>query len=67
MFKEKDGTFSWRKGLAFVTACVFVFSCVGYVFFECRQLPIAYTSIIGGVFAFYFSKELFKKKSDGNK
>ena len=60
-FQDKDGSFSWRKGLTALIGLVFAFCCIGYCF-GLKELPIAYISIIGGVFTFYFTKELFTKK-----
>ncbi len=60
MFTEANGAFSWRKALACLTGFVFTFSCIGYQF-GLRQLPKPYYIIIGGVFTFYFSKNILTK------
>lgn len=62
IFKEKDGTFSWRKGLTALAGFVFAFCAIGYEF-GLPELPKPYQIIISGVFAFYFTKEIFKRKT----
>jgi len=60
VFKDLNGVFSWRKGLTALVGFVFGFSCIGYLF-GLRPLPKSYLIIISGVFAFYFTKQLFQK------
>lgn len=64
LFKDADGSFSWRKGLTALTGIIFVTSIIGYLFFDCRELPKSYQMIISGVFGFYFTKDLFVKKNN---
>jgi hypothetical protein len=62
VFKELDGTFSWRKGLTALIGFIYVFAVIGYLF-GLPELPKSYQWIISGVFTFYFTKELFKRKT----
>ena len=56
IFRDINGVFSWRKALACLTGLIFAVSCMGWLFFNTRQLPKAYIFIIAGVFTFYFTK-----------
>lgn len=63
MFLEKDGTFSWRKGLTAIVSFIFAFACIAFLF-GCPELPQSYQIIIGGVFTFYFAKNVIRKEKE---
>jgi len=50
--------FSWRKALTAITAFVFAFAVIGFLF-GLPEIPSSYQAIIAGVFGFYFFKEVF--------
>lgn len=60
MFKEKDGLFSWRKGLTAIAGFCFAYVVIMYEL-GFPEIPKAYLLVISGVFGFYFTKELFTK------
>lgn len=55
----KEGVFSWRKALTALVAFIFAFVAIGYEF-GLKEIPDSYQMIIAGVFAFYFTKEIFE-------
>lgn len=55
LFKEHDGSFSWRKILTGIGGFLFAFSVIGYEF-GMPEIPASYQAIIAGIFAFYFFK-----------
>lgn len=61
MLTDTRGNFSWRKALTASCAVVFVIAAAGYLAFGWRELPAAYTSVIAGVFAFYFTRHAYDK------
>lgn len=66
LLTDTRGDFSWRKALTAACAVVFVTASVGYLAFDWKELPSAYTSVIAGVFAFYFTRHAYDKIG-GNK
>lgn len=66
MFEEVDGSFSWRKGLAFTAAVAFLFAIVGFFIWD-KVLPKQYWATISGVFIFYFIKNLPRKQIKDSK
>lgn len=62
-FKEKNGTFSWRKAMTLVSVILFAAAVMGYLItHNFNELPPSYTTIIAGVFVFYFGKRLLEGK-----
>jgi len=66
LFKEIDGSYSWRKILTGLTAFVFGFACIGFMF-GLPEIPTSYQAIISEVFLFYFFKNTIGKMSIGSK
>lgn len=61
VFTEKNGEFSWRKGMTGVTVAIFATANIGYlVSNKFAELPGSYQAIIAGVFVFYFGKRMFE-------
>lgn len=61
LFKEENGTYSWRKILTALSGSLFGYSVIGHQIksgFE--ELPSSYQAIIAGVFAFYFAKDVLR-------
>ena len=59
---NENSPVSWRKILTFISGLIFFIACIGYLYsngFK-KELPTSYQAIIGGVFAFYFAKELIR-------
>lgn len=56
----KNNVFSWRAALTAIGGFIFTFACIGNLF-GLPELPKSYQIIIGGIFGFYFSKELINK------
>lgn len=55
MFRDVDGTFSWKKGLTAIAGFVFAAVSLGYAFTSwVRVLPMEYTTILAGVFGAHF-------------
>lgn len=57
IFRDRDGSFSWRKGGTALCFFLFTYSVMGYTIkhgFD--ELPNSYLIIIGMVFTFYFGK-----------
>ena len=66
LFKERDGnSYSWRKILTAITAVVFAFSCIGFLF-GMPELPNSYQAIISGTFVFYFFKDTARNAKIGS-
>lgn len=64
IFAEKSGIFSWRKAGTAIVFLIFAFACIGYGFkHNFDELPASYLSIISGVFAFYFFKDVINRLS----
>jgi hypothetical protein len=61
ILQEKDGAFSWRKGLTALTGSMFVLACIVF-WFGGKELPVSYQAIIAGTFAFYFVKDKLRKE-----
>lgn len=59
VFTEANGRFSWRKMLTAICGVIFLVSCLGYLIFGWKELPVAYTSVISGVFVFYFTRRFY--------
>ena len=56
-------TFSWRKTGTALSFLSFTYAVIGYCHaHKFAELPNSYLIIIGGVFAFYFGKNLFDGK-----
>jgi len=66
LFKETDGSYSWRKILTGLTAFVFCFAVIGFLF-GLPELPTSYQAIVSGVFVFYFFKKTIGNMSIGTK
>ena len=66
LFKEIDGSYSWRKILTAIVAFIFAFANLGYLF-GLPELPTGYQSIIAGVFTFYFVKSVLRNIKIGTK
>lgn len=66
LFKENDGTYSWRKILTSIVALVFAFATLGFLF-GLPELPTSYQAIIAGVFTFYFMKQTLRNVKIGTK
>jgi len=66
VFFNKEGEFSWRKAMTASVTFAFVFSVIAFLFGK-PELPTAYTTVIGLVFAFYFTKDTFKSIKLANK
>lgn len=61
-FKEKDGSFSWRKTGTALCFILFAYSVIGYLHtHKFNELPNSYQAIITMVFTFYFFKEVINK------
>ena len=56
LFKEHDGSYSWRKILTALSGVVWGFSAIGYLF-GLPELPASYIGMISGVWLFYFFKD----------
>jgi hypothetical protein len=56
LFKERDGTYSWRKILTGMACLVFSFSGIG-VQFGLPPLPAEYLIILSGIILSYFAKK----------
>ena len=62
-FKEKDGTFSWRKTGTAICFTVFATACIGFLITHgFDELPKSYQGAIYGVFVFYFGKRIIEGK-----
>jgi hypothetical protein len=61
ILQEKDGSFSWRKGLTALSGAMFVLACVVF-WIGGKELPVSYQAIIAAVFAFYFVKDKLRKE-----
>lgn len=62
IFQEKDGEFSWRKGLTCIAGFCFLFSLIMYIL-GFPEIPATYQGIITGVFGAYFFKDKLRTKS----
>lgn len=61
VFQEKDGSFSYRKVMTIVTIILFAIAVIGFLItHNFDELPTSYTTIIAGVFVFYFGKRLLE-------
>lgn len=58
---DPKGNFSWRKALTAACVLIFITANVGYLAFGWKELPTAYTSVIAGVFTFYFTRHAYDK------
>jgi hypothetical protein len=56
-----NGRFSWRKALTASCSIIFIIANIGYLALGWKELPSAYTSVIAGVFAFYFTRHAYDK------
>lgn len=61
MLTDTRGNFSWRKALTASCAVIFITANIGYLVMGWRELPATYTSVIAGVFAFYFTRHAYDK------
>jgi cobalamin synthase len=66
MLTDARGNFSWRKALTASCAIIFVVATAGFLAFGWRELPSTYTSVIAGVFAFYFTRHAYDKLGGKN-
>jgi len=66
LFKEADGTYSWRKILTGLTGILFSFAVIGFLF-GLPELPPSYQAIVSGVFVFYFFKKAIGNVTIGSK
>lgn len=58
MFKESDGTFSWRKAGTALIFLAFTYAIIGWLHtHHFDELPPSYMFIIGGVFGLYFVRK----------
>jgi len=53
------GNFSWRKALTATCGVIFLVACIGYLAFGWKELPVQYTSVLAGVFTFYFTRRFY--------
>ena len=62
VFKEPDGTFSWRKAGTALIFFVFAYACIGYLHtHNFDEFPVSYMGIIAGVFALYYFRKRINK------
>ena len=61
ILQEKDGSFSWRKGLTALSGAMFVLACIVF-WIGGKELPVSYQAIIAGTFTFYFVKDKLRKE-----
>ena len=66
LFKEFDGSYSWRKILTALSGFVWTFAAIGYLF-GLQELPPSYIGMISGVWIFYFFKKTIGNMSIGTK